>query len=433
MLSLLSRRLTDRRCRKSDRARPHRASSACGMIMRALEPRIAFDGAMAATAEQTLAEPDASATPAAAAGAQSEADGLQGPTDFADLIASLASPGVADEGLPRLPTGECFAPPDERSAIGFIDRNAANLSALLAGVSAGADIVLLDPTQDGLKQIADVLSSRSETITVYLIGTDGDGALHLGNSDLSTVALASKADQLAQIGAALEAGGEIRIFGTRPQAGTDTAAALLLLEALSGANVTIVETSGSGAAPVSASGEATAAADASPDAGSGIIAPASFPAATLRAVHQAATAAVQPAILDVETGDGRGTIGAILGLSVDASVSASGQEVGTRRQLPIRLVGSDIVEAWARPATINLPGADMATVPAPQDAFAEASTAEARATDELRASETQAATLHASILSASPLQPSAPRLITRKPLEIPLHPDAQPELAISSL
>jgi len=97
----------------------------------------------------------------------------------------------------------------------FIDGSLADAQLLAAGVKPGVIAVVLDPTGNELQQIALYLASHPgqtfAAIDVVAHGTDG--AITLGNTVLDASTVPQYASDLAAIGAALQPGGAIQLFG----------------------------------------------------------------------------------------------------------------------------------------------------------------------------------------------------------------------------
>lgn len=78
----------------------------------------------------------------------------------------------------------------------------------------GAEVVFLDPTSDGVDQMAQVLAGRSDLEAVHIISHGEPGALNLGASTLTKQSISgSHSDALATIGGALGDNADIFIYG----------------------------------------------------------------------------------------------------------------------------------------------------------------------------------------------------------------------------
>ncbi|WP_460158514.1 Ig-like domain-containing protein [Pseudomonas sp. S3_E11] len=160
------------------------------MIM-SLEPRMLFDGAVAATVADA-AQPDAHPT----------ADAAKTPT--ADQPADTHAPqGQVDATEAAVP---------DKSVV-FVDSRVKDSASLLEGVAPGTQVVQLDASKDGLQQIADYLDTHQGISSVQIIAHGNAGDLWLGNSYLSADNVQARSEVLAQIGQDMNAGGDILIYG----------------------------------------------------------------------------------------------------------------------------------------------------------------------------------------------------------------------------
>jgi hypothetical protein len=168
---------------------------AAPMIM-PLEPRMLFDGAVAATVADTAAQADTHAT----------ADAAKAPT--ADhSTASKDTHGQAD----AMPAASPVAVPGQ--SVVFVDSRVKDADSLLQGVAPGTQVVKLDAGKDGLQQIADYLDQHQGVSSVQIIAHGNAGDLWLGNSYLSADNVAQRSAVLAEIGKDMNAGGDILIYG----------------------------------------------------------------------------------------------------------------------------------------------------------------------------------------------------------------------------
>ncbi|MBB3243217.1 hypothetical protein FHW68_004785 [Pseudomonas sp. Tn43] len=164
------------------------------MIM-SLEPRMLFDGAVAATVADT-AQADSPAT----------AEAVKAPT--ADQpVASKDTHGQAD----ATPAPAPVAVPGQ--SVVFVDSRVKDVDSLLQGVAPGTQVVQLDASQDGLQQIADYLDGHQGISSVQIIAHGNAGDLWLGNSYLSADNVAARSAVLAEIGKDMNVGGDILIYG----------------------------------------------------------------------------------------------------------------------------------------------------------------------------------------------------------------------------
>ena len=65
----------------------------------------------------------------------------------------------------------------QTNAVYFVNSDLADLDTLLAGVPQGAQVVLLDPTTDGLTQMLTVLNGRTGLDAIHIIGHGSSGLI----------------------------------------------------------------------------------------------------------------------------------------------------------------------------------------------------------------------------------------------------------------
>ena len=100
-----------------------------------------------------------------------------------------------------------------RREIVFVDNQVKDYQQLVAQVRPGTEVIVLDKTRDGLQQIADALRGRSGIDAIHIIGHGAEGSMRLGSVELNAAALGGRENQLAAIGAALTAQGDILLYG----------------------------------------------------------------------------------------------------------------------------------------------------------------------------------------------------------------------------
>ncbi|WP_448091514.1 Ig-like domain-containing protein [Pseudomonas lini] len=160
-----------------------------------LEPRMLFDGAVAATVADT-AQADSHAT----------AEAVKAPT--ADQpVASKDTHGQAD----ATPAPAPAAVPGQ--SVVFVDSRVKDAASLLQGVAPGTQVVQLDASKDGLQQIADYLDGHQGISSVQIIAHGNAGDLWLGDSYLSADNVAARSAVLTEIGKDMNVGGDILIYG----------------------------------------------------------------------------------------------------------------------------------------------------------------------------------------------------------------------------
>lgn len=159
----------------------------------ALEPRVMFDGAALADAAHAAADVAAKAL-------------------IPDVPAAIEVPAA----VPAQDGG--------KKDVAFVDTGVSDWQSLVAGLQAsqpGVEIQLLDTWQSGLAQMAKWADSHSGYDSIHIIARGGEGTLSLGADSVSDSTLGQAVTQaeLAQIGHALKAGGELKLYGSNIGAG----------------------------------------------------------------------------------------------------------------------------------------------------------------------------------------------------------------------
>jgi len=94
-----------------------------------------------------------------------------------------------------------------------IDRKVANYQSLIDQLGTAYSYLLLDSNSDGLTQIANYVSANPGFDAIHLISHGSPGQVAVGTSTLSEATLGEYSAQLNQIGASLNAGGDLLIYG----------------------------------------------------------------------------------------------------------------------------------------------------------------------------------------------------------------------------
>ncbi len=165
-----------------------------------LEPRMLFDGAVAATVAE------------AAQPANPTADAAKAPATEHGATGSEAHP-QADAPSTPAPA----AVPGQ--SVVFVDSRVKDFDSLLKGVAPGTQVVVLEAGKDGLQQIADYLDTHQGVSTVEIVAHGNAGDLWLGNTYLSADNVAARADVLARIGSDMNVGGDILIYACNTAVG----------------------------------------------------------------------------------------------------------------------------------------------------------------------------------------------------------------------
>ncbi|MDD3481998.1 DUF4347 domain-containing protein [Azovibrio restrictus] len=119
----------------------------------------------------------------------------------------------------------------------FVDSSLPDLDSLLQALPSGAEVVLLQPDQDGLAQMLDALAGREGIDALHVLTHGAPGSIQLGSSPLSLGTLAGSADALAKIGAHLSADADILFYGCSVAASDEGKALVNQIAGLTGADV----------------------------------------------------------------------------------------------------------------------------------------------------------------------------------------------------
>ena len=126
----------------------------------------------------------------------------------------------------------------------FIDTAVEELDALLSGLleqNRELEIVFLDPTRDGLVQIAEQLDGHTGVNAIHLLSHGSDGQIQLGASVVTSESLSQYTASLAKLGQSLSESADILIYGC-DLASTDAGRAFAeTFAALTGADVAASE------------------------------------------------------------------------------------------------------------------------------------------------------------------------------------------------
>ncbi len=177
-----------------------------------MEPRIAFDAAVADTFDQGLNNSEAI-----------HLDALD-TISFADFAAHLSIGSPNSTGLPN--------------EIAFIDQTVPDISDLLNGFDPSVEVVLLDSSRDGVTQIADVLSGRRGVSAIHIVTHGSEAVLELGTAHLTARTMESAySSEMRTIRDALSEKADILIYGCNFGAGEAGSHAVDVFAKMTGADV----------------------------------------------------------------------------------------------------------------------------------------------------------------------------------------------------
>ncbi|MGV0024306.1 DUF4347 domain-containing protein [Phormidesmis priestleyi] len=162
----------------------------------------------------------------------------------------VSSTGLLDLGLSLSPVssrsdfdlanlsdrGSVVRSTSKSSSLIVIDSTVKNYQNLAAGAFAG-DVVLLDPTRDGLTQISEVLADRHDLTSVHIVSHGSAGSLQLGNATIDLTSLNTHSSELQHWATALTANADILLYGCDVAAGETGTAFIQQLSQLTGADI----------------------------------------------------------------------------------------------------------------------------------------------------------------------------------------------------
>ena len=152
-----------------------------------LEQRFMFDGAVADAAHAAQAHDSA-------------------PPPVPPAVTVRAADPAKDEG---------------KKEVVLVDTSVANYKSLEAGVRDGVGIVEFDGSKDGLAQIAQWAATQNGLDAIHILSHGSEGVINLGTArlDEATLGTATTQAELAQLGQALTADGDLLLYGCDVAAG----------------------------------------------------------------------------------------------------------------------------------------------------------------------------------------------------------------------
>src|SRR6267143_2065884 len=223
---------------KPARGPSHASADSCvttsmfGGSLLSLESRIMFDGAAVATAGKVTTEQIA----------QRQTDAPHSDHDAAtadtapDAPTSKPQPTNGDQAL--FDALAAYDSATVRHEILFVSASVLEYQKLLDGISPNVEVHVLDPTRDGVAQMAEVLAGRTGIDAIHLIGEGTEAEMHLGASFLTQDSISTTyAEQFQQIGRSLSANADLLIYGCNFGKGVDGQLAMNTLASLTGADV----------------------------------------------------------------------------------------------------------------------------------------------------------------------------------------------------
>ncbi|MHA1103604.1 Ig-like domain-containing protein, partial [Kosakonia cowanii] len=226
------------------------SSTANELLAWSLEPRMLFDGAIAATVHET-ATAEAAHTETAVSGSDAktvtQSDASLALTHSVAKENNSVTPANHDATATAQPNASnatdiaAPAPDTSRHEVVFIDTSIKDYQTLAAGVGPGIDVVLVDGNKDGLQQIAEWAAGHGGYDAMHIFSHGSEGKINLGSGVLNSTTLSTDAVQtaLAVIGKALTRDGDILLYGCDVGANSSGDALLAGIARATGADVAV--------------------------------------------------------------------------------------------------------------------------------------------------------------------------------------------------
>ncbi|MGL5132461.1 MAG: DUF4347 domain-containing protein, partial [Planktothrix sp.] len=109
---------------------------------------------------------------------------------------------------------------DQVKTVVFIDSSVENYETLLQGVDPSAEVIILDPNQDGIDQISSILSTQKDIDALHIISHGESGSLQLGNTVLDQNTLSKYTEQFQKWQTGLSENADILLYGCNVASGS---------------------------------------------------------------------------------------------------------------------------------------------------------------------------------------------------------------------
>lgn len=117
------------------------------------------------------------------------------------------------------------------------DPTVAEYQSLISSVGSGSDVVVLDPTRDGVEQITELLADRANLASLHILSHGEPGTLFLGKAQLNEATLDRYKGQIQQWATAFAQQADILIYGCRVALGDRGRQFMQQIQTLTGAAV----------------------------------------------------------------------------------------------------------------------------------------------------------------------------------------------------
>ncbi|MEM9409517.1 MAG: isopeptide-forming domain-containing fimbrial protein [Planctomycetota bacterium] len=152
---------------------------------------------------------------------------------LAELVESPSIEQVAPESTQTIEASD-----EQSREIIFVDSGVDNFQTLIDGVGPDVEVVVLDAHSNGLLQIQNHLSGRTDLNAIHLLSHGTEGHLQLGNATISIEQMqATYESVLSEIGSSFSPDGDLLIYGCDFGGGQDGQKAVDQLAKLVGSDV----------------------------------------------------------------------------------------------------------------------------------------------------------------------------------------------------
>ncbi|MBF8177047.1 Ig-like domain-containing protein [Herminiimonas contaminans] len=163
---------------------------------------------------------------------------------FDGAVVDAAHAATPDSAPPPVPPAVTIraadpAKDDGKKEVVLVDTSLANYKTLEAGIREGVGIVEFDGNKNGLAQIALWAANEGGYDAIHIMSHGSEGAVILGTAQLTEASLSNATTQaeLAQLGQALSADGDLLLYGCDIAAGTNGAQLINGIARATGADV----------------------------------------------------------------------------------------------------------------------------------------------------------------------------------------------------
>ncbi|MGB3534156.1 MAG: DUF4347 domain-containing protein [Microcoleaceae cyanobacterium] len=119
----------------------------------------------------------------------------------------------------------------------FVDSQVENYHNLVEGIAANTEFIVLNPSQNGIEQISEVLAKRTDINSIQIVSHGNDAELQLGATILTAENINAYTQQLSQWGEALTVDGDILLLGCNIAATNSGKTFIQQLSQITGADI----------------------------------------------------------------------------------------------------------------------------------------------------------------------------------------------------